>query len=121
AQYFRFLSEGKFKLQRSRSTGEVFYYPRAFATGLWDGEIEWAEMSGLGTVYSTTMARRPPKHGGDFNMSLVEIDEGPRLLTRVLGIEPDAVTIGMRVTARIELPAWDPEAKQPLVFFYPLS
>lgn len=121
AQYLQFLADGKFKLQRSRTTGEVFYYPRAFAIGMQSDDLEWVEVSGLGTVYSVTTVRRPSKHGGDFNISLVELDEGPRMLTRVLGMEPDAVRIGMRVVARIELPAWDPAAKQPLVVFYPDS
>lgn len=40
------------------------------------------------------------------------------MLTRVLGIPPDQVEIGMRVRARIELPAWEPLASQSLVVFY---
>jgi uncharacterized OB-fold protein len=119
AQYLRFLSEGEFKLQRSRRTGEWFYYPRAFAVGMHSDDLEWIDVCGRGTVYSFTTVRRPPKYGGDYNMSLVELDEGPRMLTRVLGSEPDAVAIGMRVYARIELPPWDPTARQPLVIFYP--
>jgi len=119
AQYLKFLAEGKFKLQRSRSSGQYFYYPRAFSIGLESDDIEWVDVSGKGKVYSSTIVRRPEKYGGDFNIALVELDEGPRMLTRVLGIAADAVEIGMRVTARIELPAWEKNPSQPLVVFYP--
>ena len=118
-QYLRYLEQGRFMLQRSRTSGEVFYYPRAFAAGAPSAELEWVEMSGEGTVYSTTTVRRKPEHGGDYDTSLVQLAEGPRLLTRVLGIAPDQVKIGMKVRARIEKPAWDPKATRPLVVFYP--
>jgi uncharacterized OB-fold protein len=120
-QYLRYLAAGQFKLQRSRRTGEYFYYPRAFGLGAASDELEWADVSGKGTVYSVTAVRRPAKHGGDYNTSLVELEEGPRILTRVLGIEPDAVKIGLKVVAKIEKPAWDESATQPLVVFYPQS
>jgi uncharacterized protein len=119
AQFLKFLAEGKFRLQRSRTSGQYFYYPRAFAAGLDSEDIEWIDVSGKGRVYSTTVVRRPEKHGGDFNMALVELDEGPRMLTRVQGIAADAVEIGMRVMARIEAPAWEKTPSQPLVVFYP--
>lgn len=118
-QYLKYLAAGQFKLQRSRSSGKYFYYPRAFTVGMNSNDVEWVDVSGLGCVYSTTIVRRPAKHGGDFDISLVQLDEGPRMLTRVLGIAPDQVEIGMRVRARIELPAWEPSASQPLVVFYP--
>lgn len=118
-QYLRYLEEGRFMLQRSRQSGEYFYYPRAFAKGAPSADLEWKEVSGDGTVYSTTAVRRKAEHGGDYNTALVELAEGPRMLTRVLGVEPGAVSIGMKVKARIETPDWDPKATRPLVVFYP--
>jgi uncharacterized OB-fold protein len=118
-QYLRYLAEGRFKLQRSTRSGEYLYYPSAFGSHAASGELEWVDVSGQGTVYSVTTVRRPAKHGGDYNTSIVQLDEGPRMLTRVLGIEPDGVKIGMKVSAKIELPAWDAAATQPLVVFYP--
>jgi uncharacterized OB-fold protein len=119
-QYLRHLEQGRFMLQRSKQSGEIFYYPRAFAAGAPSADLEWVEMSGDGTVYSTTTVRRKPEHGGDYDVSLVQLAEGPRILTRVLGIEPHKVTIGMKVKARIEKPAWDSKATRPLVVFYPI-
>jgi len=118
-QYLKYLAAGQFKLQRSRSSGKYYYYPRAFTVGMSSRDVEWVDVSGLGRVYSSTIVRRSAKHGGDFNIALVELDEGPRMLTRVLGISPDEVEIGMRVRARIEPPSWEHAASQPLVVFYP--
>ena len=119
AQFLAHLGEGRFMLQRSRATGEYFFYPRAFTLGGASGDLEWVEVSGQGTVYSATTVRRRPEHGGDYNIAIVELAEGPRMLTRVLGIEPAQVAIGMRVQASIEKPGWNPKSEQPLVVFYP--
>jgi uncharacterized OB-fold protein len=57
--------------------------------------------SGTGTVYSTTVMRRKAEAGGDYNVALIDLQEGPRLMSRVEGVAPQDVKIGMAVTARI--------------------
>ena len=100
ATYFRHLEEGRFMLQRSPSTGEWVYYPRMIAPRTGASDMEWMAPSGLGTVYATTVKRvKPP--ASDVNIAIVELDEGPRMMTHVQGIAPDAVRIGMRVRACI--------------------
>lgn len=96
-QYF--LKAGKFMIQRSRVDGRYVFYPRVAAPGT-GAELEWVEASGRGVVYSTTVTRvRPP--ASDYNIALVELDEGPRLMSRIDGIPPEEVRIGMRVAVRI--------------------
>lgn len=56
---------------------------------------EWRVSTGLGTVYSTTVVRG--RDAEPRNVCLVELDEGPRMMTRVDGVAPEAVVIGMRV------------------------
>ena len=96
------LDEGRFMIQRSRSSGAHVFYPRAIAPGTGVDDLEWVEASGRGTVYSTT-AVRPARDGSGehYNIALVDLAEGPRMLTRVEDIDPESVTIGMAVTARI--------------------
>lgn len=97
------VDSGRFMIQRSRGSGEHVFYPRLLAPGTGADDLEWVEASGLATVYSTTVVL--PARGSDadpYNIALVDLDEGPRMLTRVIDIAPDAVTIGMRVRARIE-------------------
>ncbi len=101
ARYLAYLAEGKFMIQRSRSSGRYIFYPRAFEPGRGEADLEWVEASGDGVVYATTCTRRPAERGGDYNLALIDLAEGPRVLARVEGIAPDAVKIGMRVKARV--------------------
>jgi uncharacterized OB-fold protein len=98
--YFRNLAEGRFLIQRSPSTGEWVFYPRMIAPRSGAVDIKWAEPSGLGTVYATTVKRMKPPTP-NVNIAIVELDEGPRMMTHVQSIPADQVSIGMRVRARI--------------------
>jgi len=54
-----------------------------------------------GTVYSTTVIREPNALGRDYNVALVELEEGVRVLSRVVDVAPDAVRIGMPVKGKV--------------------
>lgn len=100
-EFQAFLAEGKFMIQRSASTGEHVFYPRALAPGSGAADLEWVEASGDGTVYSTTVVRQRPEKGGDYNVALIDLAEGPRLMSRVVGVAPEEVQIGMAVRAKV--------------------
>jgi uncharacterized OB-fold protein len=101
AQFQRHLDEGRFMLQRSRKSGRAFYYPRVAEPGTGATDLEWFAPSGRGVVYSTTVVRtKPPAE--PYNVALVDLEEGPRVTTRVVGIPPSDVRIGLKVQARIE-------------------
>ncbi|MBT3990073.1 MAG: DNA-binding protein [Rhodospirillaceae bacterium] len=100
-QYQAHLAEGDIKLQRCDNCHATIFYPRVLCPDCGSTDLEWQTISGHGEVYSTTTTRRRPDRGGDFNISLVELSEGPRLLSHVENIEPDRVEIGMKVQARI--------------------
>lgn len=98
--YLRFLAEGRFMLQRSRSSGRYVHYPRVAEPRTGAMDLEWVEACGRGTVHATTVIRqRPPTPS--YNIALVDLEEGPRMMSRVEGVEPTAVRIGMRVKARV--------------------
>lgn len=111
--YRDFLASGEFRLQRCRSCKAHLFYPRYLCTVCGSSDLEWVAASGRATVYSTTVTRRLPERGGHFNISLVELAEGPRLMTWVQDIEPENVAIGMAVQAKI---AEDKNGKPLLVF-----
>lgn len=101
AQFRAFLAEGRFMIQRSAATGRPVFYPRVAAPGTGARDLVWVEARGTGTVHATTCTRRRAEQGGDYNIALVDLDEGVRMMARVEGVAPDAVRIGMRVRARI--------------------
>jgi uncharacterized OB-fold protein len=51
-----------------------------------------------GVVYATTVVHRPDEE--PYNVCLVDLDEGARVMGRVEGLTPAEVTIGLRVQAR---------------------
>ena len=112
-EYMAHLAEGRFMLQRSASTGGYVFYPRVAEPGTGATDLEWVEASGRGVVYACTVVRqRPP--AADYNVVLVDLAEGPRLLSRVDGLRPDEVKIGLRVRARVLQ-----EADGPVLVFVP--
>jgi uncharacterized OB-fold protein len=95
-----YLEQGEIRLQRSRETGRFFFYPRVAEPVTGSRDLEWVAISGRGTVYSTTTVRMQPK-ARDYNVVLIDLEEGPRMMSRVDGVAPDAVRIGMPVRAVI--------------------
>jgi len=118
--FFDFLAAGRFMLQRRRN-GNVFdpgghvFYPRMAMPGSGETEMDWVEASGLGTVYSTTVIRQKPP-AANYNLALIDLSEGVRMTSRVDGIAPEAVKIGMAVKARVVR-----ENDQSLVVFEPVD
>lgn len=100
SDYQNFLDQGKFMLLRPRG-GKPFFYPRVAEPKTGNRDLEWMEPSGRGTVYSVTVvSQKPPTP--NYNVVLVDLEEGPRMMSCVIGIEPEEVKIGMRVKAKIE-------------------
>ncbi len=95
------LAQGLFEIQKCAACAKHVFYPRVVCPHCGADKLDWVGAGGAGTVYSTTVVRRKPEAGGDYNVALVDLAEGPRMMSRVVGIEPAAVKIGMRVKARI--------------------
>ncbi len=93
------LARDEFKIQRCKGCRVHVFYPRALCPDCGSPELEWVTASGRGTVYATTVVRQRPKDGTDYNIALVELEEGPRLFTRVVDTAPELVRIGGSVTA----------------------
>ena len=99
-QYFEFLDQGRFMIQYSPSTDQYVFYPRVAAPRSGAQDLQWVPASGDGIVYATTVMRpKPPQP--PYNVALIELAEGPRMMSRVEGIDATEVTIGMAVKARI--------------------
>lgn len=97
-QFSTFLREGRFMLPKGPDG--CFFPPRAASPGT-GAPFEWVEASGLAVVYSTTTVRPKPP-AAPYNVCLVDLEEGCRMMSRVEGVVPEEVHIGMRVRARIE-------------------
>lgn len=91
--------KGELAYQVDPATGQAVFYPRTVAPGTAQPNLEWRVSAGLGTVYATTTMHR---RGEDpYDISMIELDEGFRMMSRVESIDPDAVAVGMRVKVRM--------------------
>jgi uncharacterized protein len=77
--------------------GKAVFYPRV-AAPMTGAALTWRVSKGLGTVYSTTVIYN--RNEAPFNVALIDMDEGFRLMSRVEDIDPVSVKIGMRVKFR---------------------
>jgi uncharacterized OB-fold protein len=95
------LQQGIFEIQACRACSRSFFYPRAICKFCGSADLAWKPPRSPATVYSTTVVRRKPQDGGDYNVAIIELQEGPRLMSRVEDMEPHKVHIGMAVEPRV--------------------
>jgi len=100
-RYLDALAAGRFEIQKCSACGRHVFYPRVLCPHCGTGDFGWVAASGRGTVYATTVVRRKPADGGDYNVCLVDLAEGVRMMSRVVSVPPGDVKIGMAVQARI--------------------
>ena len=100
-RYLDALAAGRFEIQQCAACARHVFYPRVLCPHCGGGRLDWVVPSGRGTVYSTTVVRRKSADGGDYNVCLVDLAEGPRMMSRVVNVPPAEVKIGMAVRARI--------------------
>lgn len=99
------LERGELAYQFSPSANRAVFYPRVIAPGSGAADLEWRVSAGLGTVHATTVVH--PQEGAPYNVALIDMDEGFRLMSRVEEIAPTAVRIGQRVRFRVHRPGGD--------------
>ncbi len=112
AIYLDHLGRGELAYQFDPVAGRAVFYPRLVApeTG---ADPEWRISAGQGTVHATTVVH--PQQGDPYNVALIDLDEGFRLMSRVEDIAPTDVRIGMRVRFRVHRA----EGEDPIPVFTP--
>ncbi len=74
------------------------FYPRELCPHCHSDRLEWRDVSGRGTIYTFTIARRPagPAYADDvpYIIALIDLAEGPRMMTNVVAPDVEAVRIG---------------------------
>jgi uncharacterized OB-fold protein len=98
-----------------------FWYPRPVCPVCLSPDIEWREASGRGEVHAVSVMHRPGnptmQDRVPYAVALVDLEEGVRIMSNVVGIEPGEVKVGMPVTVTWEalsdgrrLPLFEPSA-----------
>lgn len=97
--FYEAAAEGRLLVQRCRSTGMYQWFPRAHSVYDVSADVEWVEASGKGTVYTYSVVERSPFDDVEapYVFAIVELEEGVRLATNIVGTPPEDVHIGMPV------------------------
>ncbi len=110
----------KLVIPRSKQTGEYFFYPRALSPGNdMSEDIEWVESEGKGKVWTFSIHHMGPskayKGEPPYVVALIEMEEGVKMMSNVVDIDPKEVFIGMDVkvifddvTDEVTLPKFKP-------------
>ncbi len=91
--YWDGLREGKLMLPKCEDCGSAFFYPRIACPHCHSRNVGWIQASGKGRLYAFQIAHRalnpafkiePP-----YILAMVELEEGPRMMSNLINIEPD--------------------------------
>lgn len=105
--------QGELALQQCRQCGQAQFYPRSVCSHCWSADLEWTTAKGTGTIWTFTEIHKPGHAAwadeAPYPIAIVELDEGPRMTTRIVGANPDGVKVGARVRL-------NPDGDPPLSF-----
>ena len=90
AHFWQGTSEGELRLQRCRECDQAYFPPQPFCPRCASDDVEVFRASGRGTLHSYVINHRAvPGFTAPYVIAVVELDEGPRLLTNLVDVEPD--------------------------------
>lgn len=101
APFWNALKDGSIQLQQCNACHAWTFYPRRHCASCLAHDLSWKEVSGRGTLYTFTVARIPtlPEFAGPDAqiLAVVELEQGVRINTTLVGLAPEAIKIGMPV------------------------
>lgn len=97
--YWDAAKEGRLLIRRCNACKRAYFYPRDFCPHCWSEDVSWEEASGRATLYTWSVVRRndlPPwGERVPYVAAVVDLEEGPRMMTNVEGAELTELSIGM--------------------------
>jgi uncharacterized OB-fold protein len=115
--YWDATREERLVLQYCGDCGRAIWFPRALCPFCSSTNLQWQQASGRGTVYAVSVQYRPGtpqmKDRVPYAVALVDLEEGVRMLTNVVGCDAEDVVVGQTVRA-----CWEPltDGRNLLVF-----
>lgn len=93
------VNDHRLLIRRCCTCEEFHFYPRPFCPVCWSGDVEWFDASGRATLYTWSIVHvneLPPFHERlPYVAALVDLEEGPRMMTNVVDCPFDALSAGM--------------------------
>ncbi len=98
--YWEGIAQGELRIQRCDACSRAVFYPRAICPYCHANQLSWIVATGKGTIYSYTVAHQA--FGAfaaevPYIVAIVELDEGARMMTRIIDAPREDVSIGASV------------------------
>jgi uncharacterized protein len=93
-------AEGRLVLPRCDECGELIWYPRLSCPFCGSHSVTQTDVSGRGTVYTFTIVRRGAgafRDAAPYVLAMIQLEEGPTMMTNVVDVDPESVTVGQPV------------------------
>lgn len=98
--YWEGLAQGELRIQRCSSCSKVVFYPRSICPHCFADQLTWIVASGKGTIYAYTVVHQafgPFAADVPFTIAIVELEEGVRMMTRIVDAPREHVKTGAAV------------------------
>jgi len=106
AAYWKAAAAGDLALPQCQQCNRAFWYPRPLCPRCGSDRIAWIKARGSGRIHTFTVVRQSPdpffRTRVPFVVAVVELDEGPLILSNLVGCDIASVAIGMPVAAQFE-------------------
>jgi uncharacterized OB-fold protein len=112
--YWQGCRDGVLRLQHCTGCGRYQFYPRNLCSHCSGRELAWRDASGRGRVATFTVVRRgvSTAYEAPYIVALIDLAEGPRMMSWLVDTEPEDVVIGAPVTVDFE--AWSDDVSMPV-------
>ncbi|HVV29581.1 MAG TPA: Zn-ribbon domain-containing OB-fold protein [Mycobacteriales bacterium] len=92
-------AQGRLLIRRCDDCGQAHHYPRPFCPTCWSENVRWEEASGQATLYTYSVVHRNDLHPFaeqvPYVAAVVDLAEGPRLMTQVVDTDESSLAVGM--------------------------
>jgi len=112
--YWQGCREHELRLQKCSACQQVQFYPRIMCSRCQHQSLGWIVASGLGEIASFSVVRRgvSEAYATPYIVALIDLEEGPRMMSHVVGATPDSIAVGDAVTVDFE--DWSDEIVMPV-------
>jgi hypothetical protein len=103
-EFLSFIADKELRIPQDSESGEVLgFHERGWRVRA-DGRVQWVPATGQGTVVSYVVYHRQYLDAVPvpYTVALIELEEGPRLLARLIKMGQEGPVVGMAVKARFE-------------------
>lgn len=118
--YWTAAANGELQLPRCRSCRQFHFYPRGSCPHCHSIDLEWQAVSGSATLYSYVINYRPPaafRDRGPMVIAVVELNEGPRMLTNIVGVDPEPEQLSLDMELIVD---FEPRGDYAIPVFRPI-